>query len=242
MTLSSEAWLMLLVVVLYLQDSALALEPNEAVLERAALGRWRARFGAQHWKLMGRELYFPAVFAPHRALFRLRWRMDGQARPVHTGRQVAVPREIGSFAPFVWVAWVALFVLLPLGLFSPLGTPLSLAAVALLYVNNLLALTLTYRWRDRLRVDRRAVLKLAVECLACAPYSVNLVRRLCALMASKEDFTHAAARLLDGPALALVKAQCLARIDEQIEAEPQGSPRMVLLESARLQFQEQRGR
>lgn len=234
--MSHEAWLALLVLGLVLQDSAFALAPKEALLERVSRGRWRARFGAQQWKLAGREICVPNLLMPHRPRFRLRWRMDRRVPPVQDARIVAVPNELNRLAPFVWVAWVALFVLLPLGLFGALGTRYTLAAVALLYLNNMVALGLAFRWSDRLGIEGRSILKLALECFACAPYGVNLVGRLCALMAVQEDFAHAAARLLDPAALALANAQCLARIDEQIDADPEGSGRIELLRAARARF------
>lgn len=236
MTGPYEAWLALLVVGLAVQDGVLVLAPDEAVLERAGRGRWRARFGAAQWKLAGREILLINPFLPHRARFRLRWRMDGEPAAVPLAGRVDVPPELPRLAGFVWVAWLSLFVLLPLGLFTSAGPPLTLAAIVLLYANNVIALGLVVRWRHRLRIEGRRMAATALECLACAPYSVHLVRRVCALMPVHEDFVNAAARLLEGTALAEARAQCLARIDEQIDAEPEGSRRMAKLQASRQRF------
>lgn len=236
---------MLLIVALHLQDALLALQPHEAVLERTARGRWQARFGLPHWKLWGREVVLPALLAPHRVLFRLRWSLEspmqeakGVTGPDEAGGRVHVPRGMAWLGVSVWVAWLCLFVLLPLGLFDVVGGRLlCLVALVGLYLNNLLALVLVYRWRARWGVPARAVATLAVECLACPPYAVNLVRRLCALAAPREDFLQAARRLLAPADLALAQAQCLRRVEEAIEAEPLGSARMAALEAARRQLQ-----
>lgn len=235
---SYEVLLQLLVVGFYLQDSLQALAPNEAVLVRGWRGRWHAVFGLRGWKIAGRELLLPNPFTPHRPLFRLAWRMEGaaEAAPRQPAQALTVPPDIDRLRPFVFVAGLALFVLLPLGLFSRAGTLLAIAAVVLLYVNNLLALLLAYRWRDRLGIDKRRLVSMALECLACAPYGLNLVRRLCALTNPQEDFTQAARRLLPSEELQSVHQQCLARIEAQIDAEPEGSRRAAQLHAAKARF------
>ena len=236
MNWSHETWLMWLVLGLVLQDSLFALAPDEALLVASWRGRWRARFGARLWTLGGREIALANPFTPQRALFRLRWRIDAGGVAAGPPRTLVLAPELRRFAPFVWVAWTALFVLLPLGLFTRLGVPLVLAAVALLYLNNGLAFVLAWRWRKRLGVDAAGLGKLALECLACAPYGVNLVRRLCALMAVQEDFLQAATRLLAPDTLQQVHVQCLLRLDDRIEAEPEGSARIESLRAARARF------
>ncbi len=233
---STEALLQLMVLAFYLQDSLLALAPNEAALVRGGRGRWHAAFGLRGWKLAGREWLLPNPFTPHRPLFRLAWRMEASPPPAPRAAELKVPPDIDRLRPFVFVAALALFVLLPLGLFSRAGPLLAIAAVALLYLNNLVALGLAYRWRDRLGVDRRRLVPMALECLACAPYGLNLVRRLCALANPQEDFTRAARRLLSAEELRAAHRHCLDRIDEQIDLEPEHSPRSAQLRAAKARF------
>ncbi len=184
MNLNVEVGLGLMVLAMYLKDSLLLLAPDEAVLEHTGRGGWQARFGWRRWTLAGREPCLPNPFTPQRPLYRLRWRMQAAAPYCSPPDQLAVAPELRRLAPFVWTAWLALFVVLPIGLFGPGGSIALLAAVCLLYANNLLALGLVYRWRDRLGLSRRQVLLTAFELLVCPPYSVNLVRRLCALRPS----------------------------------------------------------
>lgn len=234
---STEALLQLMVLAFYLQDSLQALAPNEAALVRGGRGRWHAAFGTRGWKLAGREWLLPNPFTPHRPLFRLVWRMEAAPPPAGPpAAELKVPPDIDRLRPFVFIAALALFLLLPLGLFSRAGPLLAIAAVALLYVNNLAALWLAYRWRDRLGIDRRRLVPMALECLACAPYGLNLVRRLCALTDPQEDFTRAAHRLLSAEELQAAHRQCLDRIDEQIDLEPEGSPRAAQLQAAKARF------
>lgn len=263
--MSPEAGLALLVVALYLLDSLLLLHPDEAVLVRRGLagggngdknsdsdaGRWRAAFGAQGFKLAGREPWLANPLLPHQPVFRLRWRMaQAGAVPAPTAARSDVAatvataeavrfdappglRRLHQLAPVVWCSWLLLFLLIPCTLLVPLGLRATLAAVLLLYANIVLALALVWRWRCDLGLNGRAFALLAFECAVCAPYSANLVRRLAWHPRSGETFDAAAARLLPAPAMQQVRRECLARIDERLEAEPEGSAEAAALHEAR---------
>jgi hypothetical protein len=170
-------------------------------------------------------------------VIRLRWQMMQAAAPAAAAEPLAVNPVLWRLAPLVWGMWLLLFVLIPLTLVGRWGVVATLSAVALLYVHIVLALVLVWRWRARLGLSARAFGLLAFECLACAPYAPNLVRRLgWVRVPHPEDFTAAAARLLDAAALAEVHAECLARIEEQLQAEVEGSTAFVALQRARGRF------
>lgn len=237
MRASDEAWLMLLAAALYLVDSFWLLASNEAVLFRGWRGRWQAGFGVMRWRLGAREPYLPNPFMPHRPQFRLVWRVDGVG-PLdkNTPPALQLPPELTRFAPFVCSAGVVLFVLLPLGLFAKLGTGFTLAVIVLLYTINSAALLQLWLLRGHLKLSKPQAAQLVFECLVCPPFAINLVRRLCARLRHDEDFVAAAARLLRPADLALAHAQCLMRLDEQIECEPDSSTRLTLLQAARGRF------
>ncbi|MEO8805698.1 MAG: hypothetical protein ABI433_06425 [Burkholderiaceae bacterium] len=233
---SDEAWLMLLAAALYLGDSFWLLASNEAVLFRGWRGRWQAGFGAMRWRLGAREPYLPNPFLPHRPQFRLAWRVDGVEPRQKSTLPLQVPPELARFAPFVWGAGVALFVLLPLGMFANLGTGFTMAAIVLLYAINSAALLQLWWLRGRLKLSNPQASQIVFECLVCPPFAVNLVRRLCAKLRHDEDFVAAAARLLRPADLAVAHAECLMRVDEQIECEPESSTRLTALQVARARF------
>jgi hypothetical protein len=238
--MSTEALLALMIVAFYLKDSLLLLHSDEAVLVHGpgrAGGRWRARFGARGFKLGGREPYLANPFAPHAPVFRLRWAMQAAPAPGTTGQKVlAAPPQLAWLAPFAWVAWALLFVAIPTTVLARWGVTSTLGAVALLYADIALALAAVWLWRAPLGLGPRAYALLAFECVVCAPYAANLVRRVAWAGPVHEDFTLAAARLLPPGALAEVHGECLARIDEQLEAEAEGSPIAHALRRARARF------
>lgn len=252
--LSPEGLLAALLVLLYLKDSLWLLAADEAVLRRGPRGMWHASFGQRGFKLAGREPYLLHPFKPQQAAWRLRWRMAtpaasdarggaGQATPPGAApatrvslKPLAAPPELARLAPWAWAIWSLLFVGLPVTVLGRLGTLSTLAVAAALYGSIAVALVLVWRWRMRLGIAPRAAALLAFECLACPPYAANLVRRVAAAMAPQEDFVSAAQRLLPPDALATVHRECLARIDDQLEAEPEHSPRATALRDARARF------
>ena len=228
---------MLLAAALYLYDSFWLLASNEAVLFRGWRGRWQPGFGAMRWRLGAREPYLPNPFMPHRPQFRLAWRLDGaEPRAKSSLPALQVPPELTRFAPFVCSAGVALFVLLPLGLFANLGAGFTLAAIGLLYTINVAALLQLWWLRSQLKLSNPQVFQIVFECFVCPPFAVNLVRRLCVKLPHDEDFVAAATRLLGPADLAAVHAQCLQRVEEQIECEPESSTRLPVLQAARSRF------
>lgn len=237
--ISAEALLVLLALALYLFDASLFFARDEAALVCGRGGRWFARFGLDRWRLSGREPYLPNPFTPHRPLFRLHWRFDapaGGAPDAAALRPVAVPDELRRLSPHVLLSGACLFVMLPVALFYPLGLGPTCVVVGLLYANNVVALWRLYRRRSAFGLTPSQVGSLAFECLACPPFAVNLIRRLCARLAADEDFQAAAERLLRPEELAHAHAECLRRVDEQIDYELDGTPRMAALRLGRQRF------
>ena len=232
----AEVLLMLLALGLYVFDAAWLLYANEAVLMPAGRGRWKAAFGSDQTRLLGRELLLPDLLAPHRPVFRLSWRFEGDRSEAVSGDWARLADALRPAAILVWGMAAALFVLLPLGLFSRIGAPLVLAAVAMLYL--LIAATLLWllRHRESLGLSGRRLAALAFEALICPPLAINLLRKVAAGQAIAEPFPAAAQRLLAAEDWLTARAECLARVDEEIDAESGDSPRLTALQAQRERF------
>ncbi|MDM0109892.1 hypothetical protein QTH97_33620 [Variovorax sp. J22R24] len=238
--ISEEAALMLVISALYLYDSMLLLATNEAVLVRVGGGRWFAAFGWATYRLARKEPYFPNPLTPFRRQYVLSWSFESTPPP---GVNPAIAQldenscldTIGHY--FVIPMGIALFVFLPLGLFTRLGTPAVLAAVVVFYASAIAAMVRLHLGRRHLVVAGNWFIPLAFQCFVCPPFALNLVRKLCALTSPKADYTVAAAQLLRVHEIEKVKAQCLLRLEEQIDFEPEGTPRMEAITSARSRFQ-----
>ena len=222
-------------VALYLKDCFLLLDRDEAVLVRGWRGRWRAGFGLLDWRLRRREPWLCHPFKPWEPVLRLRWDAAAGPRPPPAA-PASVPPEL-RLGPWVVLIWLLLFVGLPTAFYAQLGLPMILTVVGALYLAIVMGLVLVWRQRAALGLTGSAFGVLAFEVLACAPYAANLVRRLSLQRPVDEDMLAAAARLLDAPALAAVHAQCLARIDDELDWAAEDSPRSRALRAARPRFE-----
>src|SRR5258706_6562710 len=236
MMVSAEGSLGLLIVGLFLKLSLLLLRQDEAVLIRRLGGGWGAGFAAKHWRWAGREPYLANPFMPHEPVVRLKWQL-APPNEASSGRSTLVlPHDVIDLGAFAWLTWLLLFVLLPVTLAGKVPFISTAHALGLLYVNIIASLVATWLARPRLGFDSKKFAVLAFECVVCPPYAANLVRRVTSLVTVDEDFASAAGRLLQSEQLNYVKRECLARIDERIEAEPEESSSGVLLKKGRLRF------
>ena len=222
-------------VALYLKDCFLLLGRDEAVLVRGWRGRWRAGFGLPDWRLRRREPYLCHPFKPWEPVLRLRWDAAAEPRP-SPAAPASVPSDL-RLGPWVSLIWLMLFVALPTAFYGQLGLPAILTVLGALYLYIAASLVLVWRRRAALGLTGSAFGVLAFEVLACAPYAANLVRRLSLHRAIDEDLLTAATRLLDAPALEVVHAQCLARIDDELDWADEDSPRSRALRAARPRFE-----
>jgi hypothetical protein len=245
--LQAEIGLMALVLGLYLYDAALLLHCNEGVLRPKGRDAWAVGFGSARFQLRGKELYLPHPFLMHKPLFRLAWTMEGldqaanqekgKAAGKGAGKQDAAARWTaarGSYrgaAPMLWGIALALFVLLPLGLFSRLGEPMLLLALALTYLNLIALLAWLWFSRKRLGLAPRRVASMAFEALSCPPFALNLVRHLSLARAVDEDLARAARRLQRPADWEFTRQALLARLREEIESEVEASPRQLRLKA-----------
>lgn len=235
---SPELVLMLVALGLYLYDSAVLLHINEGVMTPRR-GGWRVRFGSSRFIVRGRQLYLPSPFLPHRPGFRLLWDLDPPP-PEGPGAWEARRQLFRPVAPLVCAMAVALFGLLPLGLFSVLGDWALLLAIATLYGSIAGALAWIVMRRKQLGLGARRLAGLAFELLACPPFAVNVVRRVAVEMPLDADLVGAARALQRPEDWQETRGELIARLDEQIDAEDEGSRRSALLRESRRRLAEER--
>jgi hypothetical protein len=234
--LSSEVLLIAVAIGVYVADSALLLYKNEGVLAPKRRGCWTCGFGSDQGRLLGRELFLPNPFTPHRPVFRLSWHFEGGRDPSASAGWTGAVEELNAFAPLVWGMALALFIVVPAGLFTHLGNRGVWIGVAMLYLNILVALGWLYTLRTRLRLSARRFAILAFESLVCPPCALNLVRKVALEHPTTEEFPAAAKRLLSSEDWEKARTECLARIDEEIESEVDGSRRIARLQAHRVRF------
>lgn len=162
---------------LYIFDSAMLLYGNEFVLTRRG-GRWRlAKPSAIEFS--SRRLYLPNPLTPHRPHFRLHWTLAAANDVTAT---VPSQDQFIKAAATVGVAVVPLMlvlasgpVLVALGFASPENL---LAWMAVVYLDVIYLLAMVYRSRNALGLSRATFGSLVLECVLCAPFALNLVRKI----------------------------------------------------------------
>lgn len=228
---SFELWLPLGAIGLYLFDSTLLLYSNELLFARRA-GRWS--FAASSALLLaGRRMCFLNPLTPATPQFRVRW-SEADTREQQDSREEldAFFAALGPLRYLVIILWVLLLAL-PVELFL-LGTGIELLGLmAAFYGVVLAALGYIYVRRRELRVSGKSFLALSFDSLACAPFAINLVRKLAlrrSLAGNPIDF---ARRTFDPATFStLIDAVCRRVSDEQ-QREYGQTPRWGELESYR---------
>ncbi|XLZ67833.1 hypothetical protein ABT364_14830 [Massilia sp. SR12] len=228
MPVPTEVLLLVALVGLYLYDSARLLHANEGVLIASLGGRWSLHFGAEHFTLRGKEPFIPNPLLPHRPLFAFQWKQQVAART--TQRWTPPPfSPYRVLAPMVWLMALALFGLLPLGLFSRLGNVAIAAGILLFYAAALVALAYTWFRRRALGLSARQVGALAFESLTCPPFAINLVRHISWHTQPQEELISAGRRLLRNEDWNTTLPTVIKRIDHAISWAAEGTPRAQAL-------------
>jgi hypothetical protein len=228
--LSYEVELLGLAVIFYLYDSSVLLYSNEAVFTCDGAQRWSATSGWIGFVFAGRSLCILNPFAPHQPSFRLSWEFDAlpEAKDLSWSERAKKHREL---APWSLTGGIALFVLLPVGMFTSLGRYLVIPALCLLYGSTFLALFKLRRSETAARFSRRRYWGFAFECIACPPFAVNMVRRITLADQIAEPVPLAAVRLLDAAQWAELREQCMSRLDGAIQLAAEDSAELAALEA-----------
>lgn len=236
--MSYELELISLAVLLLLYDSTVLLYADEVIFICGRRQRWRASAGWRGFVVGGRHVCLLNPFTAHQPSVRLRWGVvsscDDSASEMHWSSDAA---KLTTAAPLTVIAGLALFGLLPLGLFTPLGVYAVLPAVALVYLPIVAALIVVHRVGSLPVFRGWKFAGLILECLACPPFGVNLIRRASLTGSVKEPLVGAAQRLLHPEQLRDLGTHCIAVLDEELAWLEDSSPRRQAVLEQRAHFE-----
>ncbi len=232
--MSYEVELLAIAIAFYLYDSSVLLYSNEVIFTFHGTRGWSAASGWFGFVFAGRTLCMLNPLTPHFPSYRLSWAFDAlpDAKDVSWSEHAQGQSDL---APWTLAGGIALFVLLPLGMFTFLGRYLVIPALSLLYGSTLVALYKLSRSKGRSTFGARSFRGFAFECIACPPFSVNMVRRMTLAHSIAEPAPLAAARLLDGVRWTEFREECLSRLNAAIQLAGDAAT-----EVAALQAQKQR--
>jgi hypothetical protein len=206
-----ELWLPVGAVAFYLYDAALMLWQNELVYTRTRKG-WLVD-GGSSLRLGGRRLFLPQPLLPHRPQFLVRW-SSGDTRDAQAPVPVEVLRTLRPIGVLNLIQ-VALLVALPLALWTDGAGLAALLVFALFYVVTAVALVLMFRRRAALGLTRRAGWMLALDAIACAPFAINLTRKLAMQAGIAGEPLRFGTSHFDAATLADAREIVAARVHEQ---------------------------
>jgi hypothetical protein len=226
-----EVWLPLGAIGLYLFDSTLLLYSNEFLLLRRSTGWGFAESSA--FLLAGRRVYFPNPLTPGTPQFRVRWsEADPRQEQAEAGE---LERFFRALRPVQYLVAALLVILLALPVELLLyGTGIELLVVmAAFYIVTLAALVYIFARRRELRVSGRSLLALCFDSLACAPFAINLVRKLALRRALVGNPIAFAARTFEPAVFSSLIAAVSRRVSEEQQRENGQTPRWSELETYR---------
>jgi hypothetical protein len=223
-----EILLPLVALACYLFDSSLLLYSNELVYGRHR-DEWRHDV-ASPVVLFGRQLWLPNPLFPERPSFRIHWTAT-DARPEGEDLEAlgVFLRALRPLAlPIQGMLW--LLIGLPIELWC-FGAGLGLLALfATFYLLIGLSLGYIYYQRRSLGLSRRGFLSLSLDVLACAPFAINLVRKLCLRRSLAGNPILFARRAFSATAFALLINELCSQLEREKHLEEAGTPRWTELE------------
>ncbi len=178
MNLSFEMLLVIGVAGFYLFDSAMLLYTNELVFVENN-GKWIFSSPQKNAQILKKFLYLPNPFRPDKHIFSLYW---SASEPIKTKTDKGdIQKLFLALKPLRYMTCfllVLLFFGLPLLVFI-LGTgAMLLLLIEAIYLTILLMLIHVYLFKDMLKLSDKTFAKLAFDSLICAPFALNLLRKI----------------------------------------------------------------
>ncbi|MET0281155.1 MAG: hypothetical protein ABW278_08525 [Steroidobacteraceae bacterium] len=207
----TELWLPIGALAFYLYDATLLLWQNELVYTRTAAG-WKVH-GGSPLRLGGRRVFLPQLLLPYRPQFLVRW----SAADARAGAAPVPDTLLRALRPIGVVNFLQLLLLLalPVALWTQGAGLAALAVFALFYLLTVVALVLVHVRRPQLALSRRAFWLQALDALFCAPFAINLTRKLAALHGIAGEPLRFAAAHFDAATLERTRELVGARVREE---------------------------
>jgi hypothetical protein len=215
--LSYAVELFALAILLYVYDSSALLYVNEAILIRETRAHWTTTSGWRGFVFAGRSLCILNPFTPHWPAFRLGWNLGVPTAENSNQDWPHTADELRKLAPFTSIAGVALFVILPLGVFTRWSIYAAIPALIVLYASTAVALFRLHRSKILAAGGRSHFWAFAFECMACPPFAVNMVRRISLAQPVRESLALAGARLLDPADWGRLRGDLIGYLEQEIE-------------------------
>lgn len=219
---SPEWSLIVFAYAIYLFDSVQNIKPGEGLLEEDA-AKWKVHLGLGRFQLRGKYLDLCSPLFPTRPLFRVSW-VDVSDQEISdiTQKLIRHAEAVQILRIPMWIQFFGMFVLLPCGLLSFSGWVVILL-IALLYANAVFAIYIASQRRLVLKISRKQLFAIGLECLLCIPLSVNFLRKISLNCDPANNMIEICRHLMDEQSYEVAAYLIGRRIDEALEIEEEGS-------------------
>ena len=233
MNLPFEVLLILGIVGFYVFDSARLLYFNELILAET-YGHWSFACPRTRWALKGKLPFIPNPVTPDTVLLRVVWSVGEKELDLDalekTRRFIQETRILGYF---ILVLFTLMIIILP-GVLYRFGTgTFLLITFTSIYLTILALLGVVYRKRDALGLSQKAMTSIVIDCLACPPFAINLVRKISLLHPVEIDPVAFALEHFEKPKFAQLANALKERLDEELDLEEEGSMRSIEIKTYR---------
>ncbi len=233
--LSFELLLFCGVLVFYLFDSSMLLYLNELVFIRSSKN-WDFACPGNCWLLLGKRLYIPNPLRPDVAIFRVYW-IDLNQRTCKVEQSLdAYFSALVPLRHMIVMLLILLLALLPLVLIIFGSGAQLLWVYGAVYLNILLILYYVYRHKKTLKISNRKYLEWSFECLVCAPFALNLLRKITLHRSLFGDPIEFADKSFDQKKFDVLVDIVSKRIDQMLDFEDIDHPCYVSLQSYKMKI------
>ncbi len=235
--LSFEVLLFIGAIGFYLYDSKLLLYSNEVVFIRNSK-KWMFICPGNNWLFLGKSPYIPNPLTPGSAIFRLYWSEKPRSAEIDV---LSIEEFISALRPVRYLVnfLIMQFVIpLPLILFLYGSGPQLLIIFGTIYLNIVLILILVFINKNHLGITNKFFITLMYESIVCAPYALNIVRKITLKRPPKGDPIQFAKLSFDKETLQKLAKSTKQKIDHQLEFLDANSSRYTSLEAYKTKIKE----
>lgn len=211
--ISAQAQLLIAAALFYAYDACLLLYANEGIATPTWRG-WRVSSAHNRLSILGKNLYIPNLLLAHRPLYRLAW--NSSRIDLHDAENWPAKRKLpGIFSYTVYACAASIFLLLPLAIGVARSETAILLSVACIYLHAILAGAVTLRFSKQLGLTPKNAWSIALECICCPPFAINVIRKLSLQSTTQSNLVGAAFTLLNPEQWQVLQETLVQSIDQE---------------------------
>lgn len=225
---SFEILLVLGVVGFYLYDSSMLLYTNELIFIRNRRS-WRTCSTRHNPLLLGKRLYIPNPLTPNVAVFRVYWsEFELRSKDIDYSLNVFLT-GLMPLGYLILLLFGLMFLCLPAVLFCYGSGAQLLWLMAIVYSNIVMIFLLVFQQREIFGLSKKLCFFLLIESLACAPFALNVLRKITLHRSQFMDPIEFARKYFDDESFRTLILVIRDEIGEQLEWIDAESPRFSSL-------------